>query len=83
MSMRPWSHCVSCECRTCKPIPLDIRFWAKVEKTETCWLWIGARESRQTHCKRGHPFDEENTYRNKGKRYCRACLAMWSALRVR
>lgn len=28
-----------------------------------------------THCKRGHPFDEANTYRDKrGWRQCRACL---------
>lgn len=23
--------------------PLTVRFWAKVEKTEACWLWTGAR----------------------------------------
>lgn len=27
--------------RTCRPI--EERFWAKVEKTDTCWLWTGAR----------------------------------------
>jgi hypothetical protein len=21
---------------------MEVRFWAKVEKTETCWLWVGA-----------------------------------------
>ncbi len=28
-----------------------------------------------SHCKRGHPFDEKNTYTNKsnGKRKCRVC----------
>lgn len=30
----------------------------------------------QTHCKRGHPFDEENTYRYKGARACRACMRL-------
>lgn len=25
-----------------KTIPLEDRFWAKVEKTDTCWLWTGA-----------------------------------------
>lgn len=24
-----------------KPIPIEQRFWAKVEKTDTCWLWQG------------------------------------------
>jgi hypothetical protein len=33
-----------------------------------------ADQARQTHCKRDHPFDAENTYRDRhGKRYCRAC----------
>ena len=27
----------------------------------------------KTHCKRGHEFTEENTYRSKGKRSCREC----------
>lgn len=26
-----------------------------------------------THCKRGHPFDEQNTARRSGRRHCRAC----------
>ena len=32
----------------------------------------------QTHCKRDHEFNEENTYRLRGRRICRACnlLAM-------
>ena len=24
-----------------------LRFWAKVKKTGTCWLWVGARASRE------------------------------------
>lgn len=24
--------------------PLSIRFWEKVEKTDTCWLWTGSRD---------------------------------------
>lgn len=31
--------------------------------------------SRKTHCRRGHPYDEVNTYINKGKRYCKTCIA--------
>lgn len=31
-------------------------------------------KSEQTHCKNGHPFSEENTYRSpKGHRVCRTC----------
>lgn len=26
-------------------VPLEIRFWAKVEKTETCWLWKASTAS--------------------------------------
>lgn len=29
--------------------------------------------ARKTHCKRGHPFDEANTYHYRGRRRCRAC----------
>lgn len=32
-----------------------------------------AAQVKQTHCKRGHPFDEENTYRYGRKRTCRTC----------
>lgn len=42
-----------------------------------------ARKRQQTHCIRGHPFDESNTYRHKnGTRHCRAC-AIAGALRNR
>lgn len=35
-----------------------------------------ARQARQTHCKRGHEFNERNTYRNvrSGSRQCRECM---------
>lgn len=29
--------------------------------------------ANRTHCRKGHPYDESNTYRYKGRRYCRAC----------
>ena len=29
-----------------KTIPAPERFWAKVEKTDTCWLWTGALDTR-------------------------------------
>jgi len=37
---------------------------------------IWALNARKTHCKRGHPFDEANTYITyRGRRDCRACSA--------
>ena len=32
-----------------------------------------ARAVRLNRCKRGHPYDEQNTYRYDGGRFCRAC----------
>jgi group I intron endonuclease len=38
---------------------------------------LRARAALITHCPRGHPYDEANTYRNKqGKRICRDCNAL-------
>lgn len=115
-------------------------FWSKVNKTKTCWLWMGyinkdgygeytspalttrlvhrisyaldkgelptlpldhlcrnkncvhpdhlepvshktnirrsdagLNSARKTHCPQGHPYDESNTLRYAGKRYCREC----------
>ena len=35
--------------RTRPPIPLNVefeaRFWAKVKKTESCWIWLGGRSA--------------------------------------
>jgi hypothetical protein len=132
------------------------RFWPRVRKTDTCWLWIGHKsrpgygalnlkgkhvrvhrfswllhfgeiptgmsilhrcdvrncvnpshlflgtqadnmkdagkkgrictigKSRLTECKRGHPFNEENTYRDgKGHRRCNTCRQESDALRYR
>lgn len=33
-----------------------------------------AHRARQTHCLRGHPFDEVNTIISEGRRHCRACV---------
>jgi hypothetical protein len=33
----------------------------------------GHRNAAKTHCPKGHPFDEANTYRHGGARWCRAC----------
>jgi hypothetical protein len=31
--------------------------------------------SAKTHCPKGHPYDEENTYRWRKARHCRSCKA--------
>lgn len=33
----------------------------------------GKHESSKTHCPQGHEYNEENTYRQKGRRRCRLC----------
>lgn len=43
---------------------------------------VPAQRARQTHCKRGHIFDAENTYINsRGHRSCRKCHAISEAAR--
>ena len=32
-----------------------------------------ARNARKTHCPKGHPFDEANTFTGRGYRECRTC----------
>ena len=32
-----------------------------------------ARNAVKTHCVNGHAFDETNTYRRRGRRYCKKC----------
>lgn len=45
---------------------------------------VTGRNARKTHCKRGHPFDEANTYREAdGHRSCRACDSAASSRRYR
>lgn len=56
--------------RCCNPSHLEI-----VTRGENVLRGEGptARHARKTHCKRGHPFDEANTYRTPKGRHCRAC----------
>lgn len=35
---------------------------------------ISARNARKTHCKHGHPFDEDNTWFEGHWRRCKACI---------
>ena len=32
-----------------KPLPPEERFWPKVQKTETCWLWTGFKRNGYGH----------------------------------
>lgn len=34
---------------------------------------LPAKQAARTHCPRGHPYTEANTYLYRGKRQCRAC----------
>lgn len=34
---------------------------------------LAAQNAARTHCVRGHPFDEANTYMQQGRRGCREC----------
>ena len=36
-------------------------------------MHVSEQRRRRTHCPRGHPFDEANTYRWKTARVCRTC----------
>lgn len=37
------------------------------------------RVPRPTHCPRGHPYDDENTYWHRGRRQCAQCRAEYRA----
>lgn len=39
---------------------------------------VCAINARKTHCKRGHAFSEENTYRDRHGRRCRQCARAYS-----
>jgi hypothetical protein len=56
----------------CNPAHLEA-----VTRRENLMRGIGlsAQNARKTHCKRGHPLDEANTWRNpkNGSRHCRTC----------
>lgn len=44
----------------------------RVTHAENVRRWAASVQKR-THCKRGHEFDEENTYNYKGHRSCKSC----------
>lgn len=56
----------------------------KLERCQSCTGRYAATivgHKTQTHCKRGHLFDEKNTYHWKGTRHCRACIRIREHIR--
>jgi hypothetical protein len=43
---RGWEHGEMAFPRGGSPRTLEERFWEKVDKTETCWLWLGAIDKK-------------------------------------
>ena len=43
---------------------------------------LATRNSRKTHCSRGHEYTPENTRMSNGKRYCEACRPFWRPKKV-
>lgn len=53
---------------------LSPRRLAQFERVaEAPHLGKGGAQRAKTHCPKGHPYDEENTYRHKRGRGCRRC----------
>lgn len=64
-----------CRNRRCiNPLHLEaITHYENMMHAESLWPARICRD--KTHCKRGHVFDADNTYRDRhGKRYCAACI---------
>lgn len=73
--------CLDHECRNRACMnPAHLRQMTAVENT-----MIGegptARNARKTHCKRGHPLIEGNTYGKSGHRHCRTCSLLREGVR--
>lgn len=68
-----------------KGLSIESRFWLKVEKTETCWLWVAAKRNGYGvlgRGKRGEPLVyahrlsyqiHNNSIIPHGKEICHAC----------
>ena len=66
-----------CRIRQCvRPAHLEVV--THLENMHRADRALGIR-SAATHCPRGHPYDEENTFLDRrGKRYCRMCQRRWA-----
>jgi hypothetical protein len=65
-----------CHTRMCCN-PAHLRLLTRIENSRI----QHNHQRRKTHCPRGHPYDEANTYRHPaGRRVCRTCKrSRWSA----
>lgn len=61
-----------CRNRACINVE-HLRLLTVLENAALQIRFRGPRPVKKTHCKRGHPFDEQNTYATPGRRACRAC----------
>jgi hypothetical protein len=53
----------------------NLRYGTRAENTRDTLEHGNHNHARKTHCKRGHEFTDENTYRDKkNRRYCRICV---------
>jgi hypothetical protein len=56
-------------CRT----RLCVNPWHLEPVTPQVNTWRGMGHGKETQCPQGHPYDTENTYHYRGRRYCRPC----------
>lgn len=62
-----------CEKKLCFE-PDHLETMSSAENTLSSTKAPAAKNARKTHCMRGHPFNEENTYTSpQGKRDCKVC----------
>ena len=65
-----------CQNRSCvNPKHLEpVTHSENIRRSPAARYAVSRSQSAKTHCPSGHPYSEENTYRNKGRRYCRVCM---------
>ncbi|MES2729986.1 MAG: HNH endonuclease signature motif containing protein [Pseudomonadota bacterium] len=68
-----------CRVKSCVN-PAHLEAVTPAENTRRMRMALGPlRYAPVSQCKRGHPFDEENTqFRQDGKRNCKACKRAWA-----
>jgi hypothetical protein len=67
-------------------VPTNLRYGTRAENARDAVEHGTHRETRKTHCPKGHPYDEENTYfpvAGRAWRACRECSRIRARARVR